>query len=90
MQAPVPWVDDCLISSNSQYLHVPYDWVPEGKIYRVRPNPSMEAGETYRGRLIIRQTAIQKGGGIWYWRLEFQPLRQEVDKGADAKPSSRH
>lgn len=70
-KSPKPWKDDGLIGKGSQYLHVPYDFTEQGTIYRVRPNESMRAGEVYRGRLIKRQTAIEKQGK-WYWRLEFQ------------------
>ncbi len=69
-QAPEVYVDNGLISPNSEYLHVPYDWVKVGTIYRVRPNESMEAGQVYRGHLILKQTAIKKSDG-WYWRLKF-------------------
>jgi len=69
LQAPKPFVDSCLIARNCQYLHVPYDFVDNGTIYRVRPNRSMYAGKTYRGHLITKQTAIEKNDG-WYWVLE--------------------
>lgn len=46
MKALLPFVDDGLIVPNCEYLHVPYDWEEHGTIYRVRPNPSMYAGET--------------------------------------------
>uniref|UniRef100_A0A6H2A304 Uncharacterized protein n=1 Tax=viral metagenome TaxID=1070528 RepID=A0A6H2A304_9ZZZZ len=69
-KAPEPWVDDGLIALNCQYLHVPYDFVEMGVIYRVRPNSTMYAGETYRGKLIKAQRAIKKEDG-WYWELEF-------------------
>ena len=68
--ASLPWVDDGLIGKGSQYLHVPYEWTNLGTIYRVRPNESMRAGETYRGHKVIRQRAVQDGGK-WYWELEF-------------------
>jgi len=70
MKAPSPWVDDGLIEPNCQYLHIPYRWVENGTIYRVRPNESMRAGKTYRGKLIKKQEAIRKEG-IWYWRLIY-------------------
>lgn len=69
-KAPKPFVDDCLIAENCQYLHVPYDFTEHGTIYRVRPNPTMYAGETYRRHLITKQTAIKKSDG-WYWSLEW-------------------
>lgn len=68
--APKPFVDDCLIAPNCEYLHVPYDFAESGTIYRVRPNHSMYAGGIYRGRLVVSQKAIKKTDG-WYWRLEF-------------------
>ena len=68
MKAPKPWVDDGLIAENCQYLHVPYDFVESGTIYRVRPNPTMRAGEVYRNHLIRKQTAIKKDDG-WYWSI---------------------
>ena len=70
MKAPKPFVDDCLIAENCQYLHIPYDFMEHGTIYRVRPNPTMYAGEIYRGHLITKQTAIKKSDG-WYWVLEW-------------------
>ena len=72
-KAPKVFVDDCLIAKNCQYLHVPYNWAENGTIYRVRPNPTMYAGETYRGHKILRQRAI-KCKGIWYWEVEFNLL----------------
>ena len=68
-RAPKPFVDDCLIADNCQYLHVPYNFEEDGTIYRVRPNPSMYAGEIYRGYLIKKQTAEKRNDG-WYWILE--------------------
>jgi len=70
MQAPLPLVDDCLIPSGCQYLHVPYNFAEEGTIYRLRPNSTMYAGRKYRGKIIKRQTAVKRKG-IWYWCLEF-------------------
>lgn len=69
-RAPKPFVDDCLIAENCQYLHVPYEWVESGTIYRVRPNHTMYAGEVYRGHLIKKQTAEKRDDG-WYWILEL-------------------
>lgn len=69
LKAPTPFVDDCLIAPDCQYLHVPYDFEKHGTIYRVRPNPTMYAGEIYRGHLIKKQTAKKKDDG-WYWVLE--------------------
>lgn len=74
MRAPLPWVDDFFISSNCQYLHVPYDWEEEGKIYRVRPNESMYAGRIYRGYLVLKQEAIKGEDGHWYWILTVQKI----------------
>lgn len=68
---PIPWVDNGFISKGSEYLHVPYDWKEAGTIYRVRPNPTMEAGEVYRGKLIKRQRAVKLDDG-WYWELTFE------------------
>jgi len=70
LKAVKPYVDDCLIALNCQYLHVPYDWQENGTVYRVRPNPTMYAGEVYRGKRVIKQTAIKRKG-IWYWVLDF-------------------
>ena len=69
LKSTLPFVDDCLIAPNCQYLHVPYAFEEQGTIYRVRPNPTMYAGEVYRGRLVKKQTAEKKGDG-WYWVLE--------------------
>ena len=69
-KAVKPYVDDCLIADNCQYLHVPYDFTEHGTIYRVRPNDTMYAGEIYRGRLILKQTAVKRKG-VWYWVLDF-------------------
>lgn len=69
-KAPLPWVDDGFIAPNCQYLHVPWDWSEQGTIFRVRPNESMQAGSTWRGHKVIRQTAIKKPDG-WYWQLEL-------------------
>lgn len=71
-KSPEPWVDNSRIVHDCQYLHVPYDWVQHGTIYRVRPNYIMCAGEIYRGHLIKRQTVTKKPDGAWYWVLEFE------------------
>jgi len=70
-KAPLPYTDNCLIAPNCEYLHVPYAWSEQSTIYRVRPNYSMYAGETYRGRLVKSVKATEKPDG-WYWVLEFQ------------------
>jgi len=69
IKAPLPWIDDGLIEPNCQYLHVPYEFREKGTSYRVRPNPSMRAGSTYRGKVVNKQTVIKKEDG-WYWVLE--------------------
>ena len=73
IKAPKPFVDGCLIAPNCQYLHIPYNFEEDGTIYRVRPNPTMYAGEIYRGCLIRKQTAVKKDDG-WYWVLEFESV----------------
>ena len=70
-KAPLPFADDCLISDNCQYLHVPYAWSEQSTIYRVRPNETMYAGEIYRGYKILKQRAGKKDDG-WYWVLETE------------------
>ena len=70
-KALLPWVDKFFIAPNCEYLHVPYSWSERGTVYRVRPNPSMRAGNKYRGHLVTKQTAVLKDDG-WYWRLEFE------------------
>ncbi len=74
VKAPLPYTDTCLIGPGSQYLHVPYNFAEARTIYRVRPNESMRAGETYRGRLIEKQRAIKKPDG-WYWELTMRERR---------------
>jgi len=69
-KAPLPFVDDFIIAPNCQYLHVSYDFAEQGTIYRIRPNPTMYAGEVYRGHLIKHQT-VAKRKGKWYWVLEL-------------------
>ena len=68
--APPIWADDGFIEHNCQYLHIPYDWVEHGTIYRVRPNESMRAGKVYRGLIIKYQRAV-KIEDKWHWELEF-------------------
>lgn len=68
-KAPLPGVDDGFIEPDCQYLHVPYDWLENGTIYRVRPNESMRAGEIYRRHLVLKQRAVKNEDG-WYWELE--------------------
>ncbi len=68
MRAPMPYIDDCLIGDNCQYLHVPYNYAENGTIYRVRPNDCMWAGKIYRDHLVAKQEAVKKADG-WYWRL---------------------
>ena len=70
-KAPKPYIDDCLIAPNCQYLHVAYNFAENATIYRVRPNDSMYAGKVYRGHLIDKQTAVKKRDG-WYWVIELQ------------------
>ena len=69
-KAPEVYPDIGFIGEGNQYLHVPYDWAEQAKVYRVRPNETMRAGQTYRGHLIKKQTAIKKSDG-WYWVLEI-------------------
>ena len=69
-KAPKVFVDGFLIAKHCQYLHVPYSWAEQATVYRVRPNDSMYTGEVYRGRKIIKQTAVKRNGS-WYWCLEF-------------------
>lgn len=70
-KAPLPWVDNCLIAPDCEYLHVPYDWSEAGTIYRVRPNESMYAGSKYRGHLVKSVKAVEKEDG-WYWVLDLE------------------
>ena len=73
--APKPWVDNGFIAPNCEYLHVSYDFAEHGTIYRVRPNDSMYAGETYRGHLVRSQKAIKKDDG-WYWELDLAEIER--------------
>jgi hypothetical protein len=70
-KAPLPYTDNCLIAPNCEYLHVPFNWPKSCTIYRVRPNESMYAGETYRGHLVKAVKAIKKADG-WYWQVELE------------------
>jgi hypothetical protein len=76
-KAPAVFVDNGFIGEGSQYLHVPYDWAEAATVYRVRPNESMQAGSTWRGHKVIRQTAVKKHDG-WYWRLRLAPNPNRV------------
>ena len=69
-RAPQVFKDDCLIASNCEYLHVPYNWAENGTVFRVRPNDSMYAGEIYRGHLVKSVNVVEKEDG-WYWVLEL-------------------
>ncbi len=86
LKAPQPFVDDCLIADNCQYLHIPYAFEEHGTIYRVRPNPTMEAGGIYRGKKVIRQQAVKRKG-IWYWvlRQEFPNEILEYKRDSTSK-----
>ena len=68
LTALIPWKDNGLIDADCEYIHVPYDFVENGTVYRVRPNESMRAGQKYRGRLVVRQTA-ELINDQWYWVL---------------------
>ena len=68
-KAPLPFVDGYLIVAHCQYLHVPYHWEEDCTIFRVRPNDGMWTGETYRGKVVKKQTVVEKDG-TWYWVLE--------------------
>ena len=70
-KAPIVYVDDGLIALNCQYLHVPYNWAEHATIYRVRPNLTMEAGQVYRGCLVLKQEAEEREDG-WYWVLTME------------------
>ena len=70
-KAPLPYVDNGFIAENCEYLHIPYNWGENGTIFRVRPNESMYAGETYRGHLVKSVKAIKKTDD-WYWVLELE------------------
>ena len=63
-----PGIDDYLIGTGNQYLHVAYNWISHCTIYRVRPADSMLAGQVYRGMRVIATKAIKKADG-WYWQL---------------------
>lgn len=76
MKAPKVFVDNRLIEVDSEYLHVPYDWVESGTSYRVRPNESMRAGQIYRGKKILKQTALKRKGE-WYWCLELGVIQRQ-------------
>jgi hypothetical protein len=69
-KALLPFVDDGLIAVNCQYLHVPYNWIKNETIYRVRPNECMYAGGIYRGHKVIKQKAVKENEN-WYWELEL-------------------
>jgi hypothetical protein len=71
VKAPPVFVDNGLIDKGNEYLHVPYEWVNMGTIYRVRPNESMRAGEKYRGKIVKETKAIKKDDG-WYWRVIWE------------------
>lgn len=71
MKAPIVYADGGLIAPNREYLHVPYKWAENATIYRVQPNPTMEAGQIYRGHLILKQEAEKREDG-WYWVLTMQ------------------
>ncbi len=73
-KAPLPYKDDCLIEEGCEYLHVPYKFEGDGTIFRVRPNPTMRAGEIYRGHLIKAQWVV-KIDDDWYWELEYEGLK---------------
>jgi hypothetical protein len=73
-KAPIVFVDGCLIGEHNQYLHVPYNWIEDGTVYRVRPNESMRAGEKYRGKIVKETQAIKKDDG-WYWRIIWEDTK---------------
>lgn len=74
-EAPLPFVDDCLIAEGCEYLHVPYAWSEQCTIYRVRPNPTMYAGEIYRGHLVESVKAVKRKG-VWYWLVESVGIKK--------------
>jgi len=43
-RAPAVFIDDGLIGKDNQYLHVPYNWVEDATIYRVRQMILCERG----------------------------------------------
>ena len=69
MKAPLPFVDGSVEPGNCQYLHVPYKWAEDCKIYRIYPLDGMWTGRLYRGHRIKRQTAEKREDG-WFWVLE--------------------
>ncbi|MFA5300224.1 MAG: hypothetical protein WC389_18710 [Lutibacter sp.] len=56
---------------NCHYLHVPYNWTEDCTVFRVYPNDCMWVNKIFRGRKVIKQTAIKKDDG-WYWQLELE------------------
>ena len=79
-RAPRPYVDDFLIASHCQYLHVPWNYAAQGTIYRVRPNESMQAGHTYQSLRVVEQRAVKLADG-WYWELRGEKVAQEGHGG---------
>jgi len=75
-RAPAVFIDDGLIGKDNQYLHVPYNWVEDATIYRVRPNDFMASGHIYRGYKVIRTKAVKKEDG-WYWQLELEDKQNQ-------------
>ena len=71
VKAPAVFIDNSWIGAKNEYLHVPYNWIEDGTIYRVRPNESMYAGEKYRGNIVKETKAIKKDDG-WYWRIIWE------------------
>jgi hypothetical protein len=73
-KAPAVFIDTGFIGAKNEYLHVPYNYIEDGTIYRVRPNESMQAGEMYRGKIVKRTKAIKKDDG-WYWRIIWEDTK---------------
>ena len=69
-KAPLPFKDGK--PESAEYLHVPYDWADDEKIFRVRPRDKWWVGETWRGKRVTRSAVEQREDG-WYWIVELAP-----------------
>ncbi len=71
IKAPHTWKDGK--PETGQYLHVPYDWEEDQKVYRIYPR--WEVGD----RLWVREACYKTISGLWVYKVDNFPLPISLD-----------
>lgn len=52
-----------------EYLHVPYNWIKDATVFRIRPH--FEVGQIRWKHKVVRVSAINDNGK-WFWEVELE------------------